>query len=76
MSSTKFNLKNMLFLKPPLPVEDWNGTLMAQEDKNICVQPTRNISELLGHDVQEDCLYLNVYTPSVSKHINIKSYLI
>ncbi|UYV81928.1 hypothetical protein LAZ67_21000167 [Cordylochernes scorpioides] len=54
--------------KPPTPVsqlEDcWTGTLMALSDKKSCMQ-----KPIHGHPnvtFDEDCLYVNVYTPTLS----------
>ncbi|XP_076232205.1 carboxylic ester hydrolase [Calliopsis andreniformis] len=53
-----------LRFEPPKPAAAWKGVLEAKEDANICVQ--RNIytyqEEVVG---DEDCLYLNVYTPKL-----------
>lgn len=53
-----------LRFEPPKPAAAWTGVLSAKEDANICVQ--RNIytydDEVVG---DEDCLYLNVYTPKL-----------
>jgi len=50
--------------QPPQPAEPWSGVLDATKEAPICVQrgmfPTE--PEISG---QEDCLYLNVYTPRV-----------
>ncbi|XP_043262699.1 venom carboxylesterase-6-like [Colletes gigas] len=52
--------------EPPRPSAAWNGVRSAQDDANICTQ--RNIytyqDEIIG---DEDCLYLNVYTPKLPK---------
>ncbi|XP_022248247.1 neurotactin-like [Limulus polyphemus] len=55
--------------KPPQPVaaiEDcWNGIFMAHNMSKSCYQK----GSLISHqDFSEDCLYLNVYTPSLSHH--------
>lgn len=54
-----------LRFESPKPAAAWNGELSAKEDANICTQ--RNIythdEEIVG---DEDCLYLNVYTPKLS----------
>ncbi|XP_011689096.1 PREDICTED: venom carboxylesterase-6-like [Wasmannia auropunctata] len=51
-----------LRFKPPQPPTAWNGTLDATKNAEICTQ--RNVyvdqKEIVGN---EDCLYLNVYTP-------------
>lgn len=44
-----------------MPKKPWNGTYDATEDGPICVQFTRDPSEM-----SEDCLHLNVYTRNVS----------
>nr|WAJ59855.1 carboxylesterase [Apis mellifera] len=53
-----------LRFEPPKPAAAWNDVRSAKEDANICVQ--RNIyiyqEEIVG---DEDCLYLNVYTPKL-----------
>ncbi|XP_043477786.1 venom carboxylesterase-6-like [Leptopilina heterotoma] len=54
-----------LRFEPPKPAASWKNVLSAKEDPNICTQ--RNIythqEEVVG---EEDCLYLNVYTPQLS----------
>lgn len=53
------------FLQNPIPVDPYKTDFEANNDSAICIQagfpgsPT-----VIG---QEDCLYLNVYTPLVSK---------
>lgn len=53
-----------LRFEPPKPSAPWNGVRLAKEDAKICTQ--RNIythdDEIVG---DEDCLYLNVYTPKL-----------
>nr|XP_033331335.1 venom carboxylesterase-6-like [Megalopta genalis] len=53
-----------LRFEPPKPSAAWNGVRLAKEDAKICTQ--RNIythdDEIVG---DEDCLYLNVYTPKL-----------
>lgn len=54
--------------KSPLPAPNWTGILNAQQDKAICIQlETATASALDSSVIEEDCLYINVYTPSVSK---------
>lgn len=43
------------FKKDPEPKENWDGVLDAYDDDTA----------IMNRD-QEDCLYLNVYTPKVS----------
>ena len=56
--------------RPPLPISVgnkncWKGTLDATSFGNVCYQRRRNdTSQLIG---SEDCLYLNVWTPTLNK---------
>jgi carboxylesterase type B len=50
---------NELRFKPPVPVENWNGTYNATADGPNCPQPATD-------PVSEDCLFLNVYTTKVN----------
>ncbi|GBP78712.1 Venom carboxylesterase-6 [Eumeta japonica] len=54
-------------LKPPVPVKRWEGILDATKETPICTQrnPYIHQKEIAG---QEDCLYLNVYTPKIPKN--------
>ncbi|XP_067207617.1 carboxylic ester hydrolase isoform X2 [Linepithema humile] len=55
-----------LRFKPPQPASAWNGILQAVQDAQECTQ--RNVflymEDIIG---DEDCLYLNVYTPSFTE---------
>ncbi|XP_068084826.1 esterase FE4 [Anabrus simplex] len=52
-----------LRFKAPVPAEPWNGTLEALQEGNVCKQiGTSETVSLLG---DEDCLFLNVYTPEL-----------
>ncbi|VEN60664.1 unnamed protein product [Callosobruchus maculatus] len=50
-----------LRFKPPVEKSKWNGTLDATREGSQCVQ---NINPVLG---SEDCLFINVYTPSLKQ---------
>ncbi|KPJ09318.1 Venom carboxylesterase-6 [Papilio machaon] len=60
---------NDLRFKAPQPVEAWEGTLDATQTSPVCVQrnPYTRQKEVVG---QEDCLYLNIYTPLTGNEIN------
>ncbi|KAJ8937807.1 hypothetical protein NQ314_011713 [Rhamnusium bicolor] len=49
-------------MKAPEPVDNWDGVLDATVNNKVCYQ-------LSGYNPMqtEDCLYVNVYTPVVSK---------
>uniref|UniRef100_A0A4D5R9B5 Carboxylic ester hydrolase n=1 Tax=Scolopendra viridis TaxID=118503 RepID=A0A4D5R9B5_SCOVI len=53
-----------LRFKPPVSKISWNGVLDATEDGPSCTQLNFFTKEYEG---QEDCLYLNVYTPKLPK---------
>ncbi|KAJ3625229.1 hypothetical protein MTP99_018790 [Tenebrio molitor] len=54
---------NELRFKPPVPVENWNGTYNATADGPNCPQPATD-------PVSEDCLFLNVYTTKLPDGTN------
>ncbi|XP_076304030.1 neurotactin-like [Tachypleus tridentatus] len=55
--------------KPPQPIAAiencWNGIYMAHNMSKSCYQKWSSVSH---QNFSEDCLYLNVYTPSLSHH--------
>lgn len=51
-----------IFSQSPQPAKAWTRRKLAREDGNKCVQ----YNLFLGIHGEEDCLYLNVYTPKVS----------
>lgn len=53
-----------LLSQSPIQNDPWNGTLDATNDKNECLQLDSLIAGSVKGD--EDCLYINVYTPGVS----------
>ncbi|MEO9188873.1 MAG: carboxylesterase family protein [Acetobacteraceae bacterium] len=48
--------------QPPQPVTPWRGTLDATEFGNVCAQTTTLGAFAGPASVDEDCLYLNVFT--------------
>lgn len=60
-----FMLKELWLLQAPVPVEPWEGVLDGTKTTPACVQrnPYIRQKEIVG---QEDCLYLNIYTPYTS----------
>jgi para-nitrobenzyl esterase len=48
--------------EPPAPVPPWDGIRSAAEFGQSCYQPVSGDSDTVSYG--EDCLYLNVYTPS------------
>ena len=55
--------KFVLIFQPPQEAEKWNGVRIANQYGNECSQ----FQLLFGSKVgDEDCLFLNVYTPKVS----------
>lgn len=56
-----------LRFKNPVEAEPWQGTLNATEDLPICIQIPSFIPSMRNKPIgQEDCLYLNIFTPEVS----------
>ncbi|XP_056307596.1 uncharacterized protein ces2b isoform X3 [Danio aesculapii] len=61
-----------LRLTPPQPADAWQGVRDATKQPPMCLQPREIIVDLLAAtpmktefpEVSEDCLYLNIYTPS------------
>lgn len=46
--------------QPPVAKGNWDGVLDATEDRAHCIQGS---DPVVG---EEDCLFINVYTPTVS----------
>lgn len=60
------NIENMISLcsfQPPVPANSWNGVLDATKLHPVCPQHNTGDFEIIGN---EDCLYLNIYTPQVT----------
>ncbi|CAH0703530.1 unnamed protein product [Spodoptera exigua] len=64
-----------LRFKAPVPVEPWQETLDATKVSPVCVQrnPYTRQEEIVG---QEDCLYLNIYTPITDNDVGEKKKLL
>lgn len=59
---------NNLIIQAPLPPLPWKDVLNAQEDAPVCAQKNYFADVHPKIEGQEDCLYLNVYTPRVDLH--------
>jgi para-nitrobenzyl esterase len=55
--------------KPPQPVNKWKGTRQATQFGSACSQLPAKWFPDIGWN--EDCLYLNVWTPQLSKSANL-----
>ncbi|XP_059062290.1 juvenile hormone esterase-like [Achroia grisella] len=57
-----------LRFKAPVPIEPWERALDASKSTPLCIQrnPYVRQKEIVG---QEDCLYLNIYTPDTSNDL-------
>ena len=51
-----FLFSHLIIYQAPEPAHSWNGVLDAEHYPNQCLQGTGG---------NEDCLYLNVFTPSI-----------
>lgn len=58
--------------KPPRHVPNWYSTWQALDYQSACPQNLKYIGASNGirNGIHEDCLYLNVFTPSVSINVN------
>ncbi|XP_074107661.1 juvenile hormone esterase-like [Cotesia typhae] len=55
---------DQLRFKPPEEAEPWNGVRDATREPNLC--PQKNPFKNYTYDGDEDCLYLNLYTPKIN----------
>lgn len=67
-----------LRFKAPQPVESWQGIMQATKWPPFCVQPSMTLASKsspvhpLSQIMSEDCLYLNIWTPSLKFNKNYK----
>src|SRR3990170_2003825 len=52
--------------RSPLPVEPWKGVRAAKHDAPACPQPDQGWNKEAAARTSEDCLYLDVRTPSLA----------
>nr|AIY68360.1 esterase [Leptinotarsa decemlineata] len=52
-----------LRFREPLPPDNWNGILDATYNDKICIQLVNIYNVNMSKYENEDCLYINVYTP-------------
>lgn len=55
------------FFQAPQPAKPWDGVLDATSPSPFCYQKAFLMSQT-GMQGQEDCLYINVFTPNVGKN--------
>lgn len=62
-----------LKFKPPEAAESWDDVLSVKSHSNMCTQRDIyvNQKEVVG---EEDCLYLNIYTPQIKISESTKKY--
>ncbi|KAF5281269.1 hypothetical protein FQA39_LY05155 [Lamprigera yunnana] len=60
-----------LRFKAPLPPTSWNNIRNAENDGSLCIQKNYFYNENPSVEGEEDCLYLNVYTPRVRKRTSL-----
>ncbi|XP_050302768.1 juvenile hormone esterase-like [Anthonomus grandis grandis] len=58
---------NLRFESPQMP-EPWEGTLNAQNDSKSCITSFYIFNE---NKESEDCLYVNVYTPTIQENAKL-----
>ncbi|XP_067008041.2 esterase FE4 [Anabrus simplex] len=62
-----------LRFKAPVPAESWNGTREALQEGNMCKQPADGRRASAS---DEDCLFLNVYTPELPASGSLKPVMV
>ncbi|XP_076058877.1 juvenile hormone esterase-like [Oratosquilla oratoria] len=79
---TIYTFRKIPFAKPPVadlrfkdpePAEGWDGVLDASSDPPRCIQQSMESLMAPVKDIEgdEDCLYINVYTPKVDLHAKL-----
>jgi len=61
---------NFCFKQPPEKIEPWTGVLDAGAYRSFCMAYERNLAVPDIIAGQEDCLYLNIFTPNNSQNAN------
>merc|ERR1711881_501308 len=59
-----------LRFQPPLPSSSWGETLVATEDGPACPHQHSFGEDIGSYRGEEDCLYLNIYTPTLTRSTN------
>merc|ERR1712002_904905 len=59
-----------LRFQPPQPSGSWGGTLVATEDGPVCPHKMDYGENIGSYTGEEDCLYLNIYTPTLTRSNN------
>ena len=59
-----------LRFRKPLPVKEWPEVINAYNWPNVCYQSKFEYFPYLAKNMSEDCLYLNIWTPSDSLNSN------
>lgn len=52
----------MLFSKPPIEAKPWTDVKQTIKEGSMCIQFVKRVDKVYG---SEDCLFLNVFTPTV-----------
>jgi para-nitrobenzyl esterase len=63
----------LLRWKPPQPATRWHGVLQASSFGARCIQPAMHAADMIFRDQRqsEDCLTLNVWTPTRDRHAKL-----
>ncbi|MDA8391301.1 MAG: carboxylesterase/lipase family protein [Actinomycetota bacterium] len=67
-----------LRFRSPQPVSPWTGVRPAARFSPMAIQPITPMEHALGvaaHPMSEDCLYLNIWTPSVDGRLPVMVWL-